>query len=1021
MVYNRSHLFNKVDVAVPPKVTLIIADSGFGKTILAKQYVETLKRPSIWSPLNQWSAYAHTLHQETENLLSQIYPSMISLADQQEETSYDATRLAKMLKAFGAPIVYVIDNCHYINQHPDGLQWLENFIHASDHFCHVVLVGQEQPKINLLDVIASGDCLILGKNQLRLTSEDVIALAKHYNIDRSTLQTQIDIHQGWFAAIKPLLEQPSTDTVSALTFQEYVASLMDQLSDETLHTLYISTIPETFVVKQLETIFPQANIQHHLHQITETSLAPIKLPDSDDYQYHDLIRNQVRIHLQKQDNKRYRHINDQFGGWYEKEGQFDRAIYHYLEAEHPDAARQIMEYIFHVYERHGYTDALLALEQQFRKYDICIPLLQLGAATIKITKLQFEEALESINYIEQSEQASLDLPVEANIKNRKAYIALRQGRIQDAIHMLEQIRSDYHLDSIDLIPLAASTTKLLGQAYLEDSRYRQAESALREAQQLYKQVNSQLETAAILQDLALVYSKTGRLVQAGETLQQMLSIRMQLNQPSGLAHAHNNIGSYYIQCHDYVNGEHHFLEGLEASQTANDERITAFLHWNLGDLHRDTGKPTAALSHYEQALTIVNTSDSFVACGVLASLARLWIYQQRYAAAIQNFVTLKATAQRIHSKLYEVIANMSLLVLEPYQKHHVPVIEDLLDRLKAFGNPIEVIRVIGLLLEYAIQNNEQVLTTKLTQLLHSYTVSHYSTQPFVAAALHSRVLFQYVMKHQALFPEILHQVRALKTQQTKHQQQLQEQVGLSMITVFLTTFNTESINLNDVQLSYQQLPGHQERDFLYWIYFTGPKPRARVMLRYWSDSTPNRGQSALTSMLYRIRQKLGPIVVTENEIYQINPHYNVTSDATSFEKLHQQAKVGRINDVRTEDLWLQALSFYRGEFLPDFDSDWIPPLREKYHQYYIDTLISLSQCALIREDDTAIAYARWAVREDPYNEFAYQHLMKVFSSFYRVDDILETYTTLSKHLHAELGVEVSVETQKLFDALTQRR
>ncbi len=315
-MYDRSSLFQTVDINSPPGITLIIAESGYGKTVVAKQYVESLNVPFVWNALDQWSAYEHAFKEETRTLLTQKYPSIQSTKNINEQDTGNPVQLAQHLRTYGAPVTYVIDNCQYINSSTTALSWLEEFIRETQGFCNFVMVGQEQPRLNLIDAIATMDILVLGKNQLRLTNNDAPRLSQKYGLNVDFVQKLIATNNGWFAGIRPWLHNVDKDSqnssssihASQFTFDAYIDTTLTNINHDMLHFLNISCIPEQFTQTQLQEMFPDFNIGVLIQEVYTHQLFLSDILDSGFYQYHELTRRIILNKLIQSDENLYQEL-----------------------------------------------------------------------------------------------------------------------------------------------------------------------------------------------------------------------------------------------------------------------------------------------------------------------------------------------------------------------------------------------------------------------------------------------------------------------------------------------------------------------------------------------------------------------------------------------------------------------------------------------------------------------------------------------------------------------------------------
>jgi DNA-binding SARP family transcriptional activator len=117
-----------------------------------------------------------------------------------------------------------------------------------------------------------------------------------------------------------------------------------------------------------------------------------------------------------------------------------------------------------------------------------------------------------------------------------------------------------------------------------------------------------------------------------------------------------------------------------------------------------------------------------------------------------------------------------------------------------------------------------------------------------------------------------------------------------------------------------------------------------------------------------------------------------------------------------------AVQLYRGPFLEGFSldtsvafEDWITFKRELYRE---DVLAALQDLADYYERlglyADAAEYVRHKIRIEPWEEEAYQQLMRMLAYQGQRAAALQLYQTLEKNLENELGVEPMVETQSLY-------
>ncbi len=126
---------------------------------------------------------------------------------------------------------------------------------------------------------------------------------------------------------------------------------------------------------------------------------------------------------------------------------------------------------------------------------------------------------------------------------------------------------------------------------------------------------------------------------------------------------------------------------------------------------------------------------------------------------------------------------------------------------------------------------------------------------------------------------------------------------------------------------------------------------------------------------------------------------------------------------------IRAAELYRDDFMqgfvfkncPSFD-DWQFFLREELRHEFAATLMQLVDLLVIEHNFTdAIKYAQRWVALDSSDETAHQALIRLYANSGQRSAALRQYRICAQMLSAELDVEPSAETQRLYDWVKSRR
>jgi two-component SAPR family response regulator len=113
-----------------------------------------------------------------------------------------------------------------------------------------------------------------------------------------------------------------------------------------------------------------------------------------------------------------------------------------------------------------------------------------------------------------------------------------------------------------------------------------------------------------------------------------------------------------------------------------------------------------------------------------------------------------------------------------------------------------------------------------------------------------------------------------------------------------------------------------------------------------------------------------------------------------------------------------AVALYRGEFMQGSYEPWVDEQRSYYRLQYLQLLESLAMIAQKTENwFKATQLAQQILRDDPFREDIHCLLMRSLAAQGNKGAVKEHFEGLLRLLTAELGVEPSSETRKVYQEL----
>lgn len=203
-----------------------------------------------------------------------------------------------------------------------------------------------------------------------------------------------------------------------------------------------------------------------------------------------------------------------------------------------------------------------------------------------------------------------------------------------------------------------------------------------------------------------------------------------------------------------------------------------------------------------------------------------------------------------------------------------------------------------------------------------------------------------------------------------------------------------------------------------------PHPREKMADLFWPEADSTAGRMSLAQVLTQIRRVLkdadppsGTALLADRLSVRLDPTA-VTTDVAEFEAALRQAKSA--DDLSEKIVGLQrAVELYRGELLPGFYEEWIPPESARLEAAYLRALGQLVRNLVeIGDADRATAFVQRWTEADPLNEEAHRSLLELLIAAGDRTAALRHYRLMERTLKREWDTEPSEATRALLNRIT---
>ena len=217
-----------------------------------------------------------------------------------------------------------------------------------------------------------------------------------------------------------------------------------------------------------------------------------------------------------------------------------------------------------------------------------------------------------------------------------------------------------------------------------------------------------------------------------------------------------------------------------------------------------------------------------------------------------------------------------------------------------------------------------------------------------------------------------------------------------------------------------RLPSRKVRDLLAYLALNRQlaHPREYLAGLLWGDSDDERARHSLNTALWRLNGVI--IGDSGNRVLRVTPYeigFNAAADVwldvADFESRCALADQTSSVDQQAR-LYAQAVSFYRGDLLPDCYEDWCTLERDRLQCLYLRALGRLvTYHAKRAEHDLAIDFARRVLACDALREEVHRELIELYLAAGQPAAALRQYRQCEELLQRELGAAPMRETQAL--------
>lgn len=1000
-IIRRQRLIDLLHHCLEKRATIVTAPAGFGKTTLLVDFAQTLDRPVCWYSLDEGDRQVGAFLVHLIACLRQQFPSF---GCQQEErlavtdslpAADIVTALLEECSTIAQPFLLIMDDFHHLDDASSQVvQVVEGWLQRLPENCHLLLASRTWPRISVLPLMTARQQVAIVEAPAFAFSVDEVkqllneALSRDIALDDA--QYLADATEGWASALVLLADKfaspnggPSLDRLKPTdTLYRYLdIELLSPLPQDLREFALACSILRTADPALCDELLAISDAEEKLARLDERNL----MTSRGSFRFWALFRSFLTSKLRAERAGDFQHLHRRAAAIFEGKGNWQEAMYHYLEARAWDRVIALTEGLGRKLFEEGQWDKLADWLGSIPQEELLAqPKLVVWKAKILHYLNQLDAALELVARVLGAFEAQQDWVALADALIIKGMCLGRKGDYQEAKAILSRARA-LLLEHDGPLSLLTEARKELGITYGMCGEFDQALQELKNALDIYEAQGDVYNIAHVNNELGTALVYLGRLAEAVGYFERACARWVKLGNHHQLVFSQNNLGNLYYLQGEEGQAEEVFQQALAKAEEIGADADRAYLLASLADIRRDQGRFKEALELFKRSLELARDLDE----------ARLVIYNLDAMANTYRLLgdlnTAEALAKHAGAEaeerggLFEVgLCQLTegLILRDRLQlEEAVASLEGAVASFKRGEARRQLALAYFHLAEsyYSLRRRRLALEyLEMSAKLAGELGYHY----FLAVeARRAPQVVQYGAANRiadGFYSRLLQQVKVGEpTAVSAEADDLKKAPGrLPRIEAF--GFGHLRVSVDGREVSDLEWRSEKSKEmFFYFLAQPQPLRKEEVVAALWPDIAEDKANSAFHSTLYRLRQALHPeCLVKEGGRYRLNPQGQFWYDVQEFQKLVREAEALPKDSPERLALLEKALSLYRGSFAQDFYAEWTDTIRWHLEEQYLRLLAVLAAAyAEQGQYSRSIELCQQALAADELNEAAWYRLM----------------------------------------------
>jgi len=1005
VILHRQRLIDLLSEHTSRRVTIVSAPAGYGKTTLLLDFDQSWQAPICWYSLDErdrdlltflgyWLACgrAHfpSFGQGVEEALAQG-----------EELSHQewADLMVSAVQEVDRSFILVFDDFHYLDEAPPELRRvLEGWLYRLPSDCHVVLSTRTQPDVGVLPLMTvRQEVATVTAADFAFTCEEVAQLYRdilNKEISLDDAQHLSDVTEGWAAALILMADKVQVARTSISLEQLKGSDTLFQYTDleqfsvqpqEVQRFLMDSGVPLAMEPQWLNELLGIDNAEEMMDYLERRNLFLTREgTDRQRYRYHRLFRAFLVSRLRSQEPQRFTELNQKAAAMFEREAQWQEAVYHLLQARAWERIVQVTERVGRELFEQGKWDTLAEWLEAIPAEELdSQPKLVLWKARILHYLNQLDQALAVLARPIQTFEAEGDWTSLAAALVVKGMSLRFKGAYHEAKEVLTRARS-LLLQHDGPTSVLTEARKELGITYCMCGEFAKALEELKGVLDIYQGQGDAYNIAYVSDQLGVTLSGLGRLDEAVGHFERARVRWLKLGNDELLIQTLTNLGMLYYYQGELDRAEEVTRQALEKARQRGSVYAEAYLLDSLAAVQRDRGQLTEGIQQYRRALELAGElDDAYLSIYIMDGLANAQRMCGNIADAERTAKQAAADAEERGGVFELGICNVTLGLIQRdrgLHKEAVASLERAITLLRKGDAKRELSKAYFHLAEVYFSLKRKRLALDCLDaaagLVQELGYDHFLRLEASRAPL----LVQYAAAHKladGYYARMLKAIKSTAPAQAGKGGAESEQEGAAF-GLAAYGFGNLRVEMNGREVTDLEWRSEKSKEmFFFFVCNRRPLRKEEIVTALWPDLPDDKTGSLFHSNLYRLRQALYPeCIAKDSGRYILDPRGGFWFDVEEFQEALKGVEGLPADGDEAIALMEKARALYTGQFASEFYSEWVETLRWQLEEQHMGLLTTLAGTYSERGQYKRSAdLCQRILIEDEYNEAAWYRLM----------------------------------------------